>query len=72
MSNYARARAILLLQSRNLAHVIYGFRAHGVDSVTDWETEMLKFPDDESFALHVDKMQAEIDGLEMIYAVHKR
>ena len=67
-----RERAILLLKSRNLAHVIYGFRANGEDAVTGWETEMLKFPDDDSFAEHVDKMQAEIDRLEMIYAVHKR
>lgn len=72
MRNYARDRALLLLKSRNLAHVIYGFRSHGKDVTTDWETEMLKFPDDDSFALHVDKMCAEIDGLEMIYAVHKR
>ena len=67
-----RERALALLKSRNLSHVVYGFRAHGVDSVTGWETEMLKFPDDDSFAENVDTMQAEIDGLEMIYAVHKR
>ena len=67
-----RERAIALLKKHDLAHVIYGFRAHGEDAVTGWENEMLKFPDDDSFVLHVDKMQAEIDGLEMIYAVHKR
>ena len=61
-----------LLNKYNLAHVIYGYRAHGEDIQTGWENEMLKFPDDDSFALHVDKMQEEIEGLEMIFAVHKR
>ena len=67
-----RERALALLKKHGLAHVVYGFRANGADAVTGWETEMLKFPDDDSFAEHVDKMQSEIDGLEMIYAVHKR
>lgn len=67
-----RERAIALLKKYNLAHVIYGFRANGVDIVTGWENEMLKFPDDDTFVQHIDKMQIEIDGLEMIYAVHKR
>ena len=37
-----------------------------------WETEMLCFYDDDSFVERIDRMQAEIDGLEMILAVHAR
>lgn len=68
----ARERAIKLQKSKGLAHVIYGYRAKGETVETDWETEMLKFWDDDSFVKHIDKMQAEIDGLEMILAVHQR
>ena len=72
MGKYARERALLCLDKYNLSHVIYGWRAKGEDVETDWEHEMLKFPDDDSFVEHIDKMQIQIDGLEMIYAVHKR
>lgn len=72
MSNFARERAIECLKKHNAEHVIYGYRAKGEDVQTDWEHEMLKFPDDETFVQHIDKMQREIDGLEMILAVHKR
>ena len=66
----ARERAIALLKAENLTHVIYGYRAKGKTVETDWETEMFKFTDDDSFVLCIDEMQLEIDGLEMIYAVH--
>lgn len=68
----ARERAIKLQKDKGLAHVIYGYRAKGETVETDWETEMLEFWDDDTFAGYIDKMQAEIDGLEMILAVHQR
>ncbi len=68
----ARERAIKLQKDKGLAHVIYGYRAKGETVETGWETEMKKFWDDDSFAGYVDKMQAEIDGLEMILTVHRR
>lgn len=67
-----RERAIQLLKSSKLAHVIYGYRAHGESFQTGWEPEMKKFPDDDSFAAYVDKMQAEICDLEEIFVVHAR
>ena len=67
-----RERAINLQKEQDLAHVIYGYRDKGKTVETDWETEMLRFWDDDSFAEYIDKMQSEIDGLEMILAVHKR
>lgn len=66
----ARERAINLLKSMQLQHVIYGYRAKGKTVETSWEHDMMKFYDDDSFVERVDKMQAEIDGLEMILAVH--
>lgn len=67
-----RERAIKLQKELDLAHVIYGYRAKGETVEASWETEMLRFWDDDSFAEHIDKMQSEIDGLEMILAVHRR
>ena len=68
----ARERAIKLMKETGYSHVIYGYRANGKDYETDWETEMKKIDDDDVFCAYVDKMQLEIDGLEMIYAVHMR
>ena len=67
-----RERAIQLLEREQLAHVIYGYRANRETVEASWENEMLRFYDDDSFAEHIDKMQAEIDGLEMVLAVHRR
>lgn len=67
-----RERAIKLLQDGKVAHVIYGYRAKGETMEGSWETEMLRFYDDDSFVEHIDRMQAEIDGLEMVLAVHAR
>lgn len=67
-----RERAIQLLKNSKLAHVIYGYRAHGESFQTGWEPEMKKFPDDDSFAAYVDKMQTEIRDLEEVFAVHAR
>lgn len=66
----ARERAKRCLKEKGLQHIIYGYRAKGQTVEGDWETEMLKFTDDDSFVEYVDKMQAEIDGLDMILAVH--
>jgi len=66
----AREDALELLKTEKAVHVIYGYRAKGETIEGSWTTEMLRFYDDDSFAEHVDKMQAEIDGLEMILAVH--
>lgn len=67
-----RERAIKLLRDGKVAHVIYGYRAKGETVEGSWETEMLSFYDDDSFVERIDRMQAEIDGLEMILAVHAR
>lgn len=66
----ARERAKALLKEQNLAHVIYGYRANRQTVETEWEAEMYKFHDDDSFASHIDQMQISIPGLEMILAVH--
>lgn len=66
----ARERAKVLLKEQNLAHVIYGYRANRQTVETEWEPEMYKFRDDDSFAAHIDQMQSRIPGLEMILAVH--
>lgn len=67
-----RERALKLFKDSKLVHVIYGYRAKGKTIEASWENEMLRFYDDESFVEHMDRMQAEIDGLEMILAVHAR
>jgi len=66
----ARERALALLKEQHLAHVIYGYRANRQTVETDWETDMQKFRDDDSFVAHIDQMQSRIPGLEMILAVH--
>lgn len=66
----ARERAKALLKEQNLAHVIYGYRANRQTVETDWETDMKKFHDDDSFVACIDQMQSSIPGLEMILAVH--
>ncbi len=66
----SRERAIEIMKKHRASHVIYGYRAHNETIEGEWEAEMLKFWDDDSFAEYADKMQAEIDGLEMILAVH--
>lgn len=66
----ARERALAILKSQHLSHVIYGYRANRQTVETEWEAEMYKFHDDDSFAAHVDQMQSRIPGLEMILAVH--
>lgn len=66
----ARERAKALLREQNLAHVIYGYRANRKTVETDWEADMKKFRDDDSFVAHIDQMQSSIPGLEMILAVH--
>lgn len=66
----ARERALALLKAKHLAHVIYGYRANRQTVETDWETDMKKFPDDDSFVACIDQMQSRIPGLEMILAVH--
>lgn len=66
----ARERAKALLREQNLAHVIYGYRANRQTIETDWETDMEKFRDDDSFVIRIDQMQIQIPNLEMIFAVH--
>lgn len=66
----ARKRALALLKEKNLAHVIYGYRANRQTVETGWETEMKKFHDDDSFVAYIDQMQNMIPDLEMILAVH--
>ena len=66
----ARERAISLLKEQHLAHVIYGYRANRKTVETDWENDMKKFRDDDSFVACVDQMQSSIPGLEMVLAVH--
>lgn len=66
----ARERAKALLKDRNLAHVIYGYRANRKTVETEWEHDMEKFYDDDSFVARIDLMQSSIPGLEMILAVH--
>ena len=65
-----RERALEILKNGNFKHIIYGYRAKGETFDTGWQLDMKKFYDDETFCAYVDKMQAEIDGLEMILAVH--
>lgn len=66
-----RERAIDELKKGNFAHIIYGYRAKGETIETGWQRGDMKcFYDDDTFCAYVDKMQATIDGLEMIYAVH--
>lgn len=66
----ARERAKALLKEQNLAHVIYGYRANRQTIEVDWEHDMEKFRDDDSFVARIDQMQSSIHGLEMILAVH--
>lgn len=66
----SRERAIELLRKGNYRHIIYGYRANGETAEGSWENEMLRFEDDDGFVSYIDKMQFEIDGLEMILAVH--
>lgn len=66
----ARERALAILKEQNLAHVIYGYRANRQTVETEWESDMHKFRDDDSFVVHIDQMQRDIPGLEMILAVH--
>lgn len=66
----ARERAKVLLKEKNLTHVIYGYRANRQTVETEWEADMWKFSDDDSFAAWVDQMQSDIPNLEMILAVH--
>ena len=66
----AGIRAKNLLKTGGYAHVIYGYAANGETVLTDWEHEMLKFDDDGAFNEYADKMWAEIEGLDIIYAVH--
>lgn len=68
----AREKAIGILKQKGYVHIIYGYRAKGETVETSWEHDMKKFNDDDTFAGYIDKMQAEIDGLEMILAVHQR
>lgn len=65
-----RERAKQHLKKYGYEHIIYGYRAKGKNDETGFEPDMKKFTDDDSFCEYVDKMQNEIDGLEMIYAVH--
>lgn len=66
----ARERAKALLKEQNLSHVIYGYRAGRKTVETEWETDMKKFGDDDSFVAYIDQMQSTIPNLEMILAVH--
>ena len=66
----ARERALALLKEKHLAHVIYGYLANRQTVETDWETDMEKFRDDDSFVARIDQMQSDITNLEMILAVH--
>lgn len=65
-----RQRALEELKKGQFAHIIYGYRAKGETVDTGWPLDMKKFYDDDTFCAYVDKMQLQINGLEMIYAVH--
>ncbi len=66
----SREQAAQVLKDRRCRHVVYGYRAKGKNVTTGWESEMMKFYDDDSFAGCVDTLQATVDGLEMVLAVH--
>lgn len=68
----AREEAIKLMKAEAASHIIYGYRAKGKTVEGSWPNEMLRFWDDEAFVRYIDKMQSEIDGFEMILAVHRR
>lgn len=67
-----REKALDILTAENCTHVIYGYRGGTKTMEASWPNEFLRFWDDETFAVHVDKMQAEIPGLNEIFAVHRR
>lgn len=59
-----RQNAKKLLKEKNLKRIIYGFG----ENLTDWETEMLKFENDENFNNYCDEIKKNEDVL--IYAAH--
>lgn len=62
-----RDTALELLETHGYTHIIYGYRANGVDHMT----QFLRARDDDTYAAQVDMLQAKTPGLEMVYVVHK-
>ena len=62
--------AVHILRTENVNHVIYGYRAKGKSVRFTDPSQMLRFGNDDSYAQYIDHMQSEIDGLDMIFAVH--
>lgn len=64
----SRNMAFEVLEKENNKHVIYGCRANG----RDVEGEMVGFKTDDDYVAYIDKMQKDIEGLEMVLAVHAK
>lgn len=66
-----RDTALELLETHGYTHIIYGYRANGVDHMTHDSEKFLRSRDDDTYVAQVDMLQAKTPGLEMVYAVHK-